>query len=375
MDNEIMVSVFKESLFSENVQAQSTIYKLVSKENVEGGSQNRKSIPYFFSGSAVFSNSKKEVPDSTQLVFYLNNSDFVYQVFTNRRGEFSFPLFKNFSDEEVFYSAFMKGVQVDSIVLDLNVFQYTGEKISVSPSKIPDPLFEYREKLTSIEDSYAYFTTDNKGSAVQNSDWWPDVDYEVNLTKLEPFITMEEVFQNVVSLVRYKKSPDGDGIRIFLKKITQYAIKDPVFIIDGTMTDNINYFVNLDPLLVKRIGICRTPEVLARYGLLGENGIVVVETTSKSFPLKERTDKSFWVTGISKALEFQELKLDQNSRVPVFKSCLYWNPNLAHTETGNYEFQFNTSDDLGYFLIQLTSVDKAGRIHSRQERILVTPSR
>ncbi len=370
----ITISVFKESLFlSENNVLDPSIHRLVAMTSSRDLRIGKQLNPYFFKGSVILGNTQRTVPDSTQIVFYLNNSDFIFQVFTDRSGKFSFPLFKDFPDEEIFYAVFIKGEQIDSVQLDLDIFEYKGERISAFPTKNLNAYTQYYKQLKLIEDSYLYFAPRAKKNILQDVEWWPDVDHEVNLERLEPFNTMIEVFQSVIPLVKYKKIEGGDGIRVFLKRIQEYATKDPVLIIDGIMTDNMNYFFDLDPRGVKRVGICRTPERLARYGRLGENGIVVVETVDEQLPETARTDRSLFITGIAKTLTFQKNAISADSRIPLFKSCLYWNPWLKPNDIGIYEFLFSTADHIGYFIIQITYIDEYGQIHLKNERILVTP--
>lgn len=370
----LTVSVFKESLFlSKNNVLVPSVHKLVAvtgKQNLRIGKQLN---PYFFKGSGTLGSTQRTIPDSTQIVFYLNNTDFIFQVFTDKRGEFSFPLFQDFPDEEIFYAAYIKGEQIDSVRLNLDFFKYTGERISTLPTNDPNAYTRYHKQLKLIDDSYHYFTGSTGKNILEKTEWWPDVDFEVNLERLEPFNTMVEVFQSVIPLVKYKKIEEGDGIRVFLKKLQEYATKDPVLIIDGIMTDNINYFFDLDPRNVKRIGVCRTPEMLARYGRLGENGIVVIETVNGQLPEAARTNRSIFVTGISKTLAFHTNTIDVDSRIPLFKSCLYWNPRLKSNDNGIYEFLFSTVDDVGYYIIQIAYVDEHGKMHLKNERILVTP--
>src|SRR5690606_10867188 len=107
-------------------------------------------------------------------------------------------------------------------------------------------------------------------------------DHEVRMDKYDPFKSMEEVFLNVVPMVKVRKEGDSYRMRMFLKDLQGYGERDPIFVINGIMTDNTGAVMQLDPQSIKKFVVLRSSRYLARFGDIGANGILVIETTNPS---------------------------------------------------------------------------------------------
>jgi len=111
---------------------------------------------------------------------------------------------------------------------------------------------------------------------------------------------------------------------------------------------------------------------LMRFGDLGLDGIIEIETHDRSSIEKiNNSESSFYVIGINKTLEFKEIVYGQsqsNARVPDLRSCLFWNPKVDINRMN--EFEFYTSDDIGYYSIQVAGLVD-GKLILTRERIYV----
>jgi hypothetical protein len=354
------ITVFKESLFDD---AKSVLFfDRTEHQTVEPNPTNLLfNYSPFFKGRATFEKSGAGVPDSTRITFYINSMELVYTVYT-QNDKLVFPLFTHFDDEEIFYSA--PSMKDDEVVITL--FENSPDHmlfIFKSMDK-PDLYDAYKKKKNRIMTSFNYYASkENELTLEQNVMDFSDCDIEVDLTRYESFNTMADVLLNVIPMTRIKPSESGNGVRIFIESIASYAPQDPKFIIDGIMTDNTEYFLKLNPSRVKKIGVMRTRNALSRFGDLGQSGIILVETNIPNHHnAVQRTDKSLFITGISKPGIYhnQTHMMGVVNTTPDLRSALYWNPNVKVNSSESTNVSFYTSDDLGTYRIQIFGILEDG---------------
>jgi hypothetical protein len=323
---------------------------------------NRNSLS-FFKGIATYADSGKPVEDSTLLTFYLHNSDFFYHVYTNAKGEFNFPLFKFFGDEEVFFVADHRGKRRLNIVLKLTQ-NFPPITSSYTTSDQTDVFFEYAASCKAIRSSYDYYSP-SISNEEEGDDDILNADYEVDMSKYESFATVEEIFSNIVSMVKYQVRDGIGSLRVFLKATANYAKEAPIFIVDGKMTENMSMILGMDPGLIQSIRIVRTKENLLRAGAIGKNGVIIITTRSRKFPIV-RTPSTFDVKGITPVLAGIRKEKVMGVRHPSLEPVLYWNPNAEGTS-----FEFNTNDVAGTFVITITGVTDHGAIFTQRQQFQV----
>jgi len=205
-----------------------------------------------------------------------------------------------------------------------------------------------------IERSYTFYADRKKvDKRIRDTMSEIDIDYTVALSKFESFPTMADVLGNIVQAVKFRKSKDESGVRVFLKEFGYYATSDPVYIIDGIMTDNTDYFLGLEPSTVSKIGVIRSRSKLSRYGFLGLNGIVVVDTKIANHDLNmPRTERSLRIIKINQAIKFPE-RVRSNESIPDVRAALYWDPQIAFDGKGKAELSFTTGDATGNFCLKI----------------------
>lgn len=370
----LTISVYQEGLFKDNQSQPSLMLLLLpqyqmSTEQIFNNQQDPKSFPYYFRGKAVVESTGTAVPAQSKITFYLSESDLAYEIFTGTNGHFTFPLFKNFESEEVYYRVSYKGAILEDCQIILNNDHFN---VSIETPTLVDSVNEYGKyslQRESIRNSYDYFIKKRdakNGERLLDNDF--ESDYEILLEKYEPFSSMADVLMNVVPMVGYKKSGDKERVRIFLKKNAMYGSRDPIYIVNGKMTDNTQLVLGLNPRQVQKIAVLRSEEYLRHFGDLGSDGILVIETSD---PVKIEEEKNYLsIKGISKTLKYDHLRhSDLKSRVPDLRSSLYWNPRINFK--GQFSFDFNTSDDVGFYLIQIVGIQN-GEPFLSQSRIYVS---
>jgi hypothetical protein len=333
---------------------------LSSQQNT--AESNRNSLS-FFKGIAIYADSGRPVEDSTLLTFYLHNSDFFYHVYTSAKGEFNFPLFKFFGNEEVFFVADHRGKRGSNVVLRLSQ-NFPPINSSYITSEQTDEFFEYAASHKAIRSSYDYYSPSISNEEESDDDIL-NADYEVDMSKYESFATVEEIFSNIVSMVKYQVRDGIGSLRVFLKSTANYAKEPPIFIVDGKMTDNMSMILGMDPDLIQSIRIVRTKENLLRAGAIGKNGVIIITTRSGKFPIV-RTASTFDVKGITPVQAGIRKGKVMDVRHPSLDPVLFWNPNVAGTS-----FEFYTNDVSGTFVITLTGVTAQGAIFTQRQQFQV----
>jgi hypothetical protein len=357
----LSAAVYREQPFKDNAD-----YKIgtlvqtvgfVQKTRNDGQPYKFTEFPSYFRGEAFIKSSGKAVPDSSKITFYLNESDFIYAVYT-KNGTFSFPLFKTFNSQEVFYRITYDGALVKDGQIRLHDAPINTDLIQSGHfGDTLDGYGVYARQKQFINQSYYYFASKEKEHGVGNlsvSD--VEMDSEILLEKYEPFPSMAEIFGNIIPSVRYKGLGDKDRVRVFLKETLKYGNNDPLYIVDGIMTDDTKYILSLNPKIVRKIGVLRSEVTLARYGDLGQDGIVVIETTAV-IAREKLSGNSLSIIGVNNALDYKKIthKPDEKSaRVPDLRTCLYWNPDMSLNKTASFDFY--TSDDVGYYIIQIAGL-------------------
>lgn len=322
----------------------------------------------YLQGRALLS-SGEPVPNSSTVTFYLHRNDFIYSVKTEKEGYFTFPLFQEFGNEEIFYTITHNGISL--IEATLSLIDYSLPAVTWSNGLLAsgnNPYGTYTYEREIILDSYNHYLAkryENRINIGDRDNWSADI--VVEMDKYEPFKSMTEVFVNVVPMVRYKRTKTGETLRVFLQKSAMLATESPVFVIDGIMTDNFDYVMSLNPSLLERIGVLRSEYGLARYGDLGAHGIIFIDTSvSDHTRILPRTSRTVNVTGISsfgkvRANDFFNFSVI-DKRIPDLRPVLYWYSGKPTDE--RLKLTFTTSDDVGKYILQVYIVDRNGVLHN-----------
>ncbi|MBX2896561.1 MAG: hypothetical protein KF763_14045 [Cyclobacteriaceae bacterium] len=338
--NNLIVSAYNKQVFAD---FNNNIY--VEPDRVVPNSNLKTSArwPYYFRGRVVPESTQKSTMDSIAITIYLSKVNLVYKVFTNKAGIFDFPLFMDFEDDWIFYKTTYKNQTIDATI-ELENVTINPPNLNVDTSNFKLEYSSYNNIRKSVENSYNFFRYGEgiEEETLSESDIITDID--VNIEKYEPFNTMYDVFLNVVPMVRYRIG-EPDQLRVFLKKTAGYAMADPLYIINGYMTNQTELIAGLDPRFIKRIGVLRTDKTLARFGELGSNGIIIIETKANV----ELTSKNtLFIKGITKHNSVSKT-IELDSKSPDLRPSVFW---WAGTKPPAAGFSFYTSNAPGQYLLQ-----------------------
>lgn len=370
-ETDFLITVYKADLFNK-ISPMTSLWPLTSYEDASFLSM-LSDRPYYFKGRLIDKMTGNLVEESARVTFYLSENNLAYELYTKKDGSFLFPLFHDFVSDAIFYTIYQKdggGSKTLGVVTD--EFKYMDDNLVKETLTSEEGLSytNYSQQVKRIDESYNFFS--KKRDDLKNTEKKPiPADHEIFLEKYEPFFSMAEIVMNIVPMVKYKN--EVEGIRIFLQSSAGYGEDNPLFLVDGVMTADIRYVLQMNPEDIKRIGVIRTARALNRFGDLGRNGILVIDTNLKN-KMPEYDKNTIHIVGI----EHKNQTLNKNpiptlagdQRKPFLRSFLYWNPSVKIKNGDKVSIEFYTADDVGDYVIELTSLNQDG-IFSLQKKIKV----
>ncbi len=323
------------------------------------------SAPVYFKGR-VYDASRQPVPDGSHITFWLTHHDVRYTLQT-KGNQFAFPLFMNLTDEYVMYAVESKGRLLKDAVIELDQ-NSMGDPVTDHRllKNVDYPYGEFARVKNSVRNSFIHYTAAKQKELnvpVEDRDVTPD--FTVDIRKYKAFNSVAEILGEVVPMVRNKKVDGKNEVRVFLKETAMFASDAPLYLIDGVLTDDTEFFLSLDPSAISTIGVVHSADELTRYGILGRNGIVLIETTIPRTDITIPKGKStLQVKGVNESISFKSRSYQSGShtRVPDMRSSLYWNPGiiLDGTKAGT-NVAFYAGDDTGTYVLRVEGLTHDGR--------------
>lgn len=191
------------------------------------------------------------------------------------------------------------------------------------------------------------------------------------------FPTMEEVLREYVREINVRNRKGNFFLTNMTKDINGLAIiKEPVILLDGVpQFDNGNKITHYDPLKVQKLEM--TEE---RYFL----GPAVFDGIA-SFSTYNGDLEGFRLDTANTVMDYDALQMKRefyspvyqtpqelSSRMPDFRTLLYWSPDIKTDNTGKREITFYTSDLPGKYAVVLQGISKQGKVGSKVFTIDVT---
>ena len=174
---------------------------------------------------------------------------------------------------------------------------------------------------------------------------------------------MDEVIREIIPMLSHRKQGDKSIVRVSLGNTDQISKADPLYVIDGLITRDTEYFMSLVPSNLISIKVVRDFEKLNLMGRFSHNGVVFVQTKNPN-PARVRAGSNFIsVSGTSKPLRFRssDHASDSTSLIPDFRSTVYWNPSIKTDKKGKAIITFSSSDDIGPITINIEGTTSRGQ--------------
>jgi hypothetical protein len=204
--------------------------------------------------------------------------------------------------------------------------------------------------------------------------FFPKTDYTYLLDDYTRFPTMEEVLREyVVGVLVQKKGNNYRFESVSRDKFGIATVHQPVVLIDGIPV-SANAAIKLDPLKVKRL------DILTRsyyYGTAVFDGIISFQTYDGKLGEMNLDPGVIPVeypgVQLARIPVFPEYNTAQkkSSRLPDFRTTLYWNPSISKTSNGNISFEFYTSDMKGKYLVVVEGMNREGKTIRLEKEVMV----
>lgn len=341
----------------------------------------KNTIPFarelFLAGKVKRINSNKPFADSTLIAFFLPQNNQTYFEYLQPDGGFDLPLsFDFYKSESVFYKVVYRNREVDDVVVELSP-RADYSSLAVNRSGSDGSLTHYGEfHKKKSEIGRAYNMTPNFKSSVNGNKLIEELfvpDFSVRLSDYLLFPTMEETLKEVVPALERRVRQGKSVVRLVRSDLARMPDHDPIYFIDGVLTDNSDYFLSLNPKDVSTIKIINTVAKLQKLGPVGMHGVVLVETlihnNAVNVPAPQSgfnaigLNESGMIAPVSKVPAFRR-------RVPYLASNIYWNPELQ-TSKGTVTFSFYAPDNAGVFTLQASGITSDGEPVSGEKSFMV----
>jgi hypothetical protein len=186
--------------------------------------------------------------------------------------------------------------------------------------------------------------------------------------------TIQEVFFELVPGIIIRPDKTGYEIKITNPLTGKLHNEPPLVMIDGVIINDLNVLVDLDPEIVEKIEVVKTPYLI---GDLILHGIVNVITRSGDF--SDITMPDYAVILPYRVAEKPSAFLSPDysdaqkllSRKPDLRNTIYWNPSVLTDSNGEAEIEFWTSDNPGLYTINIQGISGEGKKISLYETFRV----
>jgi len=185
---------------------------------------------------------------------------------------------------------------------------------------------------------------------------------------------MQEVFFELTPGVRLRERRSGYEMRMVNPFSGTYYDEPPTVLINGVVINDMSVLAGIDPEVVEKIDILKTPYLTGDYT---HNGIVHVITLPGKFSNITLPDYAvrlpYRVTEpvpLFSAPDYAD-PLKKQSRIPDFRNTLYWNPSAKTDNEGRIILEFWTSDLAGEYLIDIQGITPGGQPASVRRLITI----
>lgn len=314
-------------------------------------------------GKVFLKETNKPVSNKTVALSIKGNPTIFKSVKTNNFGQFYFNLYENYQtnkliiqvvdDFEKYYikiddSSFegMDQLQFNSLYLDKNIQNWLINK-SIH-NQIESAYFEFK-KDTTIESTKPKIFYGKPSNTYKLDDY-------------TRFPTVKDVFVEIISYASIRRRDGKQKFVLFTPESQlnkQFENLNSLVLIDGTLIQNHETLLDLNPNLIDKIDI-----VFEKYFLGPKiyDGIIYVKTYNGDFSLN--TSIAHYSKQLYSPIKHKYYyspdytnKANDLKNIPDFRSQLVWNPNLNINDNISF-FEFYTSDIKGIYEIVLSGYTK-----------------
>ena len=185
---------------------------------------------------------------------------------------------------------------------------------------------------------------------------------------------MQEVFFELLPGIIIRPVKSGYEMRITNPLTGVFYAEPPLVMIDGIIINDLNVLADLDPELVEKIEVVKTPYLTGNLIL---HGIVNVITKTGDFSAVSMPEYAVMLpykvveeVPTFMAPDYSSPETVMN-RIPDLRNTLYWNPLVKTNAAGEAVLDFLTSDLPGKYLIVVNGISGSGeKVYVRKSFIV-----
>jgi hypothetical protein len=344
-------------------------------ENANNLQQRRLAGSVHISGKIITS-SGSPVPDSSEVTFLLRNDVSVYKALVVRGNFKAYFLSDFFGEEDVFYRVDFKGDRIAGakVILNNEAVQESAyeKKNAIETSSFYDQRRRINESFHFYQQNSQFEKPVAPHSFFEEEIFGADI--EIKLSDYLLFPTMEETLREIIPMVQNRNVKGKNNVRVIIEELNKLGAGSPLFVIDGVVTEDSDFFLSLKPADVETVKVIYSLDKLNVFGALGKGGIILVETNIPDHAAKiPKSENTFSIEGLSRPitpLNFAHSP-GKNERVPDLRTALYWNPEAIADGNNEVIFSFFTSDVTGNFVIKAEGITSDGKPFYAEENFSV----
>ncbi|HET8829916.1 MAG TPA: hypothetical protein VFM79_11275 [Pelobium sp.] len=202
-------------------------------------------------------------------------------------------------------------------------------------------------------------------SAKEVSFYGNALDEKYILSEYVRFPTIEEIFREYVPEVVVTNKDKIFSLTVYNVQDKMYLNGAPLVLLDGVPVDNINRLMTYNPLKIKDL------DVIAKKYYVGPlifGGILNFSSLNGNFKDFDLGSDELLVDydGLQIQREFYtplyENQTEKASRIPDFRTLLYWAADVKTSTSGTKDLDFYTSDLKGNYTVVLQGLTDTGRL-------------
>ena len=179
------------------------------------------------------------------------------------------------------------------------------------------------------------------------------------------FITMEEVLREYIAEITLSYSKKRLHFNVL--KEGNFSRDQPIVILDGVPIFNRDRILEIDPLKIRELDMGANP---VYFGPIYSNGVISLHSYKNDMAGFDIDPKAVVLDyeGMQLQREFYspayETVEQQKSRLPDFRTVLYWAPDVNTDAQGNAKVSFYTSDKAGKYIAVFQGYAADGKVGS-----------
>jgi len=258
----------------------------------------------------------------------------------------------HFEMESPFSKEYSKSAALPGYSADINSYDLSDRAVQSQVQRIYHGMELQQFKMQDIDSSDFYYRADEGYS----------------LDDFTRFQTMEEVIREYVVSSNVVNRKDKFHLYIFDAASRKFFSDEPLILLDGVPIFESDKLFRLDPLKIRRLDLIAAKYFLGYQSFAGIINCKTYHGDLDGFEMDPRATVLDY-PGMQAQRQFftpkYETEQEVNSRIPDFRTLLYWTPQIKTDMEGKGKLRFYTSDLPGKYAVVVQGITATGASGSR----------